>query len=220
MQRDNIDRACRVTVSLAHRSGLRRPPSSFSHGPLLSVPPPPGLCPSPTHRLQVTLVLGATGCGKTTQVPQLLLEDCVARRQPCRVLATQPRRISAVSVADRVAKERGGRVGDSVASKVRFEDSVTPTSRVVFCTVGIVLRVMQSNPDLDGATHVVIDEVCGVECVTCMRTTCQIMGGGGWMGTADNHRSPPPPRPPQANRAHHQGLVPPPPPPPQSGCPQ
>lgn len=71
---------------------------------------------------QVTLVLGATGCGKTTQIPQFLLEDCASRGETCRVVATQPRRISAVSVADRVAVERGGQLGDTVAFKIRFED--------------------------------------------------------------------------------------------------
>ena len=73
-----------------------------------------------TH--QVTLILGATGCGKTTQIPQFLLEDCASRGEFCRLVATQPRRISAVSVAERVALERGGRLGDTVGFKIRFEE--------------------------------------------------------------------------------------------------
>ena len=107
----------------------------------------------------VTLVLGATGCGKTTQIPQFVYEDCARRGEAIAVVATQPRRISAASVAERVARERGGALGDTVGFKIRFEDSVTESSKVVFCTVGVLLKTMQSNPLLAGATHVIVDEV-------------------------------------------------------------
>mmetsp|Transcript_36238 Transcript_36238/g.67388 ORF Transcript_36238/g.67388 Transcript_36238/m.67388 type:complete len:1026 (-) Transcript_36238:174-3251(-) len=108
---------------------------------------------------QITLVLGATGCGKTTQVPQLIFEDTIMAGKECLVVATQPRRISASSVAQRVAAERGEELGDSVAYKVRFDDRIGENTRLVFCTVGILLKVLQSNRELEGATHIVIDEV-------------------------------------------------------------
>ena len=107
----------------------------------------------------VTLVLGATGCGKTTQLPQLVYEDCLSRAEACRIVASQPRRISAASVAERVAAERGGRLGGVVGYKIRFEDKVSPASRLLFCTVGILLKTLPSNPTLAGATHVIVDEV-------------------------------------------------------------
>ena len=107
----------------------------------------------------LTLVLGATGCGKTTQLPQLIYEDCASRGEPCVVVASQPRRISATSVAHRVASERGSAIGQLVGFKIRFEDAVSPHCRLLFCTVGVLLKTLQSNPTLSGATHVVIDEV-------------------------------------------------------------
>jgi len=73
-------------------------------------------------RSQVVLVAGETGCGKTTQVPQYLLEDAWAAGRGVRVVCTQPRRISAISVAERVAAERGNAgVGQDVGYAIRLE---------------------------------------------------------------------------------------------------
>ena len=70
---------------------------------------------------QVVLISGETGCGKTTQVPQYILDESWQQGRACRVLCTQPRRISAVSVADRVATERGESPGDTVGYTIRLE---------------------------------------------------------------------------------------------------
>jgi HrpA-like RNA helicase len=80
--------------------------------------PPPQVCAA-VRAPQVVLVLGATGCGKTTQIPQLILESEVQAGRPCRILASQPRRLSASSVAQRVAAERGSPLGASLGYKVR-----------------------------------------------------------------------------------------------------
>jgi HrpA-like RNA helicase len=69
-------------------------------------------------RNQVIVVSGETGCGKTTQVPQFILDDALERGMGsrCRIVCTQPRRISAISIAERVADERGERCGGGVSS--------------------------------------------------------------------------------------------------------
>ncbi|KAK6310635.1 hypothetical protein J4Q44_G00186900 [Coregonus suidteri] len=75
----------------------------------------------------VVIIRGATGCGKTTQVPQYILDQFIksGRASDCNIIVTQPRRISAVSVAERVSYERGEDVGKSCGYSVRFE-SILP----------------------------------------------------------------------------------------------
>ena len=111
---------------------------------------------------QVTIVIGATGCGKTTQVPQFVLDWLMKRGQSqnIRIVCTQPRRISAVSVAERVAAERGVKCGGSVGYQVRFDAVASPTStQLFFCTVGILLRHLRGDPNLSHVSHIVVDEV-------------------------------------------------------------
>ncbi|KAN0064438.1 hypothetical protein ACQY0O_002816 [Thecaphora frezii] len=119
---------------------------------------------------QVTICMAATGSGKTTQIPQILFDDYIlqGRGAECNIVCTQPRRIAAISVAERVAKERGEKLGDSVGYQVRFEAKLPqPNGSVTFCTTGVFLRRLQSalgdaessNGFLDSITHVVIDEV-------------------------------------------------------------
>lgn len=109
---------------------------------------------------QVTVISGATGCGKTTQVPQYILEDAHARggATTVNVICTQPRRISAVGVAQRVAAERGEGVGETVGYMVRLDRKVGPRTRLLYCTVGILLRRLQDDSTLQGVTHIVVDE--------------------------------------------------------------
>lgn len=68
----------------------------------------------------VVIIEGPTGCGKTTQVPQWILDDSYQKRKPCKIIVTQPRRIAAISIAKRVAQERGWDVGGLVGYQVHL----------------------------------------------------------------------------------------------------
>ena len=109
---------------------------------------------------QVMLVTGETGCGKTTQVPQYILEDATKRQQACKVICTQPRRISAISVSERVAYERGESVGQAVGFQIRLESRVSAKTSLLFCTNGVLLRMlMAGHKSLSNVSHIIIDEI-------------------------------------------------------------
>ncbi|XP_062849993.1 ATP-dependent RNA helicase A [Trichomycterus rosablanca] len=108
----------------------------------------------------VVIIRGATGCGKTTQVPQYILDQFIqeSRASDCNIVVTQPRRISAVSVAERVAYERGEDLGKSCGYSVRFESILPrPHASILFCTVGVLLRKLESG--IRGISHVIVDEI-------------------------------------------------------------
>lgn len=82
----------------------------------------------------------------------------------CNIICTQPRRISAVGLAHRVADERGENVGETVGYAIRLERSCGPSTQLLFCTTGVLLRRLMDDPTLDSSqaqrvTHIVVDEV-------------------------------------------------------------
>ncbi|XP_059476225.1 ATP-dependent DNA/RNA helicase DHX36 [Neocloeon triangulifer] len=111
---------------------------------------------------QVIVISGETGCGKTTQVPQFILDDAIKKGQGsmCRIICTQPRRISAITIAQRVADERTESLGKSVGYQIRLENAI-PRKKgcILFCTTGILLQFLQSDPNLTHTSHIVIDEI-------------------------------------------------------------
>uniref|UniRef100_A0A8C9T4K2 ATP-dependent DNA/RNA helicase DHX36 n=1 Tax=Scleropages formosus TaxID=113540 RepID=A0A8C9T4K2_SCLFO len=114
---------------------------------------------------QVMVVSGETGCGKTTQVTQFILDDSIQRGMGsiCRVVCTQPRRISAISVAERVAAERAEAVGEgnSCGYQIRLQSRLPrKQGSMLYCTTGIILQWLRSDPShLSSVSHLVLDEI-------------------------------------------------------------
>jgi len=115
------------------------------------------------------VLVAPTGSGKTTQVPQMLLDaglaDAVdiprsAFRTPHsrRIVVLQPRRVAARTVAARVAWERGVRLGEEVGYQIRFDDQTSLGTRICFVTEGILLRWLQDDPTLAGVAVILFDE--------------------------------------------------------------
>lgn len=113
---------------------------------------------------KVVVISGETGCGKSTQVPQFILDEWLSNynmtnETHVEIICTQPRRISAIGVAERVADERVERIGHSVGYQIRLEHKVTSITRLTFCTTGILLRRLELDPLLANVSHIIVDEV-------------------------------------------------------------
>ncbi|KAI3379898.1 hypothetical protein SNEBB_003971 [Seison nebaliae] len=108
----------------------------------------------------VCIIKGVTGCGKTTQVPQFILDDFILNNDAlsCNIIVTQPRRLSSIAIAERVSKERNESMGDSVGYMVRFEHQFPrPLGSILFCTTGALLKRLENG--LLGVSHIIVDEV-------------------------------------------------------------
>ncbi|KAL5576630.1 hypothetical protein UlMin_018329, partial [Ulmus minor] len=105
-----------------------------------------------------SIIVGETGSGKTTQIPQYLKEAGWA--EGGRVIAcTQPRRLAVQSVSSRVAEEMGVKLGEEVGYSIRFEDvTTTGVTKIKFLTDGVLLREMMEDPLLTKYSVIMVDE--------------------------------------------------------------
>ncbi|HEY3291152.1 MAG TPA: helicase-related protein, partial [Anaerolineae bacterium] len=102
------------------------------------------------------ILVAPTGSGKTTQICQMILSD--HRNHDKQIVVLQPRRVAARAIARRVASEMGVELGGVVGYQVRFDDSISPTTRIAFVTEGILLRWMQDDPALSHIGDILFDE--------------------------------------------------------------
>ncbi|XP_076750927.1 tudor domain containing 9 protein spindle E [Xylocopa sonorina] len=107
----------------------------------------------------VVVIQGPTGCGKTTQVPQFILDSCYKKRLHCNIIVTQPRRIAAMSIAKRVSQEREWPLGTLVGYHVGLINHTCKDTRLTYCTTGVLLHKLINNKNMLDYTHVILDEV-------------------------------------------------------------
>ncbi|KAJ5151042.1 uncharacterized protein N7482_010294 [Penicillium canariense] len=116
-----------------------------------------------TH--QALIICSETGSGKSTQIPSYILEHEMLHGRPCKIYVTEPRRISAISLARRVSEELGESKNDVgtprslIGFAVRLESKISSATRLVYATTGVVVRMLERPDDFQDITHVVLDEV-------------------------------------------------------------
>ena len=113
----------------------------------------------------VSIICAETGAGKSSGIPVLLLENDFSEGKDCRILVTQPRRISAVTLARRVSQELGESRNDIGTSRslvgyaIRLESKTTASTRITYATTGVLLRMLEESADLEELDYLILDEV-------------------------------------------------------------
>jgi len=116
----------------------------------------------------VTIIQGETGSGKTTQVPQYVLDQHAKENKHCNIICTQPRRIATTSVAKYICRERNWQLGNLVGYQIQLDRKTSEDTRLTFCTTGVLLQRLVNQKNMNEYTHVILDEVstslqwCGV----------------------------------------------------------
>ncbi|XP_029140467.1 ATP-dependent RNA helicase TDRD9 [Protobothrops mucrosquamatus] len=107
----------------------------------------------------VVIVHGSTGSGKSTQLPQYVLDHCVQHSIYCNIAVTQPRRIGASSIARWISRQRSWPLGELVGYQVGLEKVATQNTKLIYMTTGILLQKIVGAKSLLEFTHIFIDEV-------------------------------------------------------------
>ena len=110
------------------------------------------------QKTQILVFVGETGSGKTTQIPQFVLYDDLPQMQGKMVACTQPRRVAAMSVAQRVAQELDVKLGEEVGYSIRFEDMTSQKTILKYMTDGMLLREAMNDHDMKRYSCIILDE--------------------------------------------------------------
>ncbi|PKC08384.1 P-loop containing nucleoside triphosphate hydrolase protein [Rhizophagus irregularis] len=110
------------------------------------------------HSSQFVVFVGETGSGKTTQIPQFLCYDVLPHLKKKQIACTQPRRVAAMSVAQRVSDEMDVKLGEEVGYNIRFEDCSSPKTILKYLTDGMLLREAMNDPKLEKYSAIILDE--------------------------------------------------------------
>eukprot|EP00981_Chlorochromonas_danica_P008706 scaffold2289_cov162-Ochromonas_danica.AAC.3 len=139
-------RSVKISKKPADRSHLSLPIYNYRQAILDAV-----------KKYQTTIIVGETGSGKSTQLPQILLDGGLARRGQG-IVCTQPRRVAAMTIAQKVANERQVDLGQEVGYSIRFEDRSSHRTVIKYATDGVLLRESMTNPTLAHYNIVILDE--------------------------------------------------------------
>ncbi|KMQ97708.1 putative atp-dependent rna helicase spindle-e-like protein [Lasius niger] len=107
----------------------------------------------------VVVIQGPTGCGKTTQIPQFILDASTKKRLNCNIIVTQPRRIAAINIAKRVSQEGGWPLGKLIGYKVGMRKKISEDTHLTYCTTEVLLNLLINEKHMLRYTHIILDEI-------------------------------------------------------------
>ena len=107
--------------------------------------------------INVIIIMGETGCGKTTQVPKIIYQNFPLDNKM--ICITQPRRIAAISISERVAEELDSKIGETVGYSVRFKEKMSKKTKIKFLTDGMLVRECILDKNLEKYKYIILDEI-------------------------------------------------------------
>ena len=107
----------------------------------------------------IVIIQGNTGSGKSTQIPQYLLDDHVQRNKPVNIVVTQPRRLAARSLCEHLCQQRQWPIGQTIGYQTSLNKQRCELTRILFCTTGVLLQKLILSKTLQDYTHIILDEV-------------------------------------------------------------
>ena len=107
--------------------------------------------------INIFVIMGETGCGKTTQVPKIIYQNC--QMDDKMICITQPRRIAAISISQRVAEEMNTKIGELVGYSVRFKEKMSNKTKIKYVTDGMLVRECILDKNLSKYKYIILDEI-------------------------------------------------------------